>query len=1122
MSRPRVAAAAGPPPFARALASLSGLLAFFVVLPVVLIAGSRARFDRANPVGGIRAPWTWTRDEVDDAIRRPIEDDSLIDLVLRLCLVAAWVAVIVVAITTVVETAHLIRHRGLPSPSRRGLGWAQGIARFLATGLVALLPLASPVGAGERLSDASMMQGLRHVVPAESAAAAVESEWTDTSVPGAGLDDRPAVDRVRGEDASGIDATVRGASTTTHVVQRGESVWDIAASLSDGSDADTLRLAEEILESNLGTQMGDGSVFDNPALIQPGWELDVPASSAAVVAEPSVDAGVGGETHPADAVDGRSTHLVEEGETLSSIAEEQLGDSERWVELYDENRGAVMAGGRRFDDPDLILPGWELDLPTAKDAVAQVAELDSDVEVEPVGDVQGDAARGGEADPSDRGGDGGPTAVDHAVLAGVDAAATSSEPQSAGDSGDPAADRRPEDRNVAEVVVDHEAGEVSGDAADPPTGDDQAWSPVASSVSATTSSAPSSLDPAPGAESSEGSSPTAPAPLSIGHAALLAGGVLTLLGVRRRRRLRAALPRARVPEPAPTVATTERSLRNVDAGEHAMRADVAIRAIAHHVVGTGVQIGLVVVGTDGAVTVRLTGNASLPAPWAGAGARWELDGSVPVELLADDARRSGAPCPALVHVGDHDTGALVLLDLEAAGVTTVEARHEEADAVVRSIATNLATSIAAETAHLIGVGLSPSTFLDHPNAMVFDDLAAALHEATQRVGGMIYVPDPTFDLRTRRTGGDAWEPAVVLAAGGDHELAAIPGQLLPDPGRGFALVVGLPDGGAPATAARLRARSDRWELQAFGETVELRPLGLTDDDVGQLVELLDDAAAPLAAAAPSATTTLRTPPSDGDEQADVAFEERPHDVVVTLLGGVSVLDRDGIAGAFERSKTVELIAWLATHPERQTRTAARTALWEIDVRDATFANVVSEARRGLGRLVTPPDGDEWVARTLTDQLPLHELVVTDVQLIDDRLDHARLAAPSHAIDVLRPAVELIDGLPFAGTSYLWPDADGLVSNMTLLATTACAELAAHALALGDIELVFWATQRGLGVLPGHEELIGLRMRAHARAGDLAGVRQEWESYERVITADAWSDGEPAPKLLDLRRTLLTG
>ena len=75
--------------------------------------------------------------------------------------------------------------------------------------------------------------------------------------------------------------------------------------------------------------------------------------------------------------------------------------------------------------------------------------------------------------------------------------------------------------------------------------------------------------------------------------------------------------------------------------------------------------------------------------------------------------------------------------------------------------------------------------------------------------------------------------------------------------------------------------------------------------------------------------------------------------------------------------------------------------------------------------------------------------------------------------------------------------------------------------MGDVDGVFWATGHGLKVLPGHEELIALRMRAHARAGDLSGVRHEWESYERVLDADPWSDGEPAPKLVLLRRQLLS-
>ena len=116
---------------------------------------------------------------------------------------------------------------------------------------------------------------------------------------------------------------------------------------------------------------------------------------------------------------------------------------------------------------------------------------------------------------------------------------------------------------------------------------------------------------------------------------------------------------------------------------------------------------------------------------------------------------------------------------------------------------------------------------------------------------------------------------------------------------------------------------------------------------------------------------------------------------------------------------------------------------------------------------------------------------------------------------------LINGMPFAGTSYLWPDAEGITSALVLLATSAASDLAAHYLAIGDVEGVFWSTGRGLQVLAGHEGLIALRMRAHACRGDLAGVRSEWDSYERAVHADSWAAAEPSPKLIELRRELLS-
>ncbi len=243
--------------------------------------------------------------------------------------------------------------------------------------------------------------------------------------------------------------------------------------------------------------------------------------------------------------------------------------------------------------------------------------------------------------------------------------------------------------------------------------------------------------------------------------------------------------------------------------------------------------------------------------------------------------------------------------------------------------------------------------------------------------------------------------------------------------------------------------------------------------------------------------------------------------MVRLMGPVDVVDTRGAAAKFERSKTLELLAWMVTHRERSTRIAARTALWDQDVRDATFANVVSEARRALARHVEPTDGDEWVRRTLTDELSLHDGVISDADIVKARYDAGRTRVGHDALDTLKPAVELLRDLPFSGAAYLWPETEGIASNLVMLSTNLTAEYAKRALAVGDYEGVFWSTGRGIRILPGQEGLIALRMQAHADAGDLSGVRLEWESYERVINADPWSDGEPAPKLVSLRKQLLS-
>ncbi|MEK7295513.1 MAG: hypothetical protein AAB018_03165, partial [Actinomycetota bacterium] len=92
-------------------------------------------------------------------------------------------------------------------------------------------------------------------------------------------------------------------------------------------------------------------------------------------------------------------------------------------------------------------------------------------------------------------------------------------------------------------------------------------------------------------------------------------------------------------------------------------------------------------------------------------------------------------------------------------------------------------------------------------------------------------------------------------------------------------------------------------------------------------------------------------------------------VVVRMLGPVEVMSRDGRLVRFEKSKSIELLAWLTTHRSRPSRNAARTALWEVNVQDATFTNVVSDVRRSLAKVVQLDEDEEWLGRTLTDLLP---------------------------------------------------------------------------------------------------------------------------------------------------------
>ena len=160
-----------------------------------------------------------------------------------------------------------------------------------------------------------------------------------------------------------------------------------------------------------------------------------------------------------------------------------------------------------------------------------------------------------------------------------------------------------------------------------------------------------------------------------------------------------------------------------------------------------------------------------------------------------------------------------------------------------------------------------------------------------------------------------------------------------------------------------------------------------------------------------------------------------------------------------------------------------------------------------------------MGRTYAERLPLHAQVVLDADVVRAHLARARHAPDDEAIDELRRALSLVRGAPYSGRCYLWPDAEALPSTLTLLVTTVAVELGRRLLDRDDVDGVLEATATGLEVLPGHEELVGLRLRAHAARGDRAALRQEYACYEQSLLADPWA-GDPSPALAALRRELV--
>lgn len=129
----------------------------------------------------------------------------------------------------------------------------------------------------------------------------------------------------------------------------------------------------------------------SPTQLAEAEQLDEPASRASAQAEPT-------PKEDADGVPWRD-YRVKRGDSLWEIADRKLGEPTQWPAIAKASKDVRQPGGRRLKDPDLILPGWTLHIPTPKAKDAESAPQHAPAREASVASRPDDQPAAGEAKP---------------------------------------------------------------------------------------------------------------------------------------------------------------------------------------------------------------------------------------------------------------------------------------------------------------------------------------------------------------------------------------------------------------------------------------------------------------------------------------------------------------------------------------------------------------------------------------------------------------------------------------------------------------------------------------------------------------------------------------------------
>ncbi|WP_172826081.1 LysM peptidoglycan-binding domain-containing protein [Friedmanniella luteola] len=990
---------------------------------------------------------------------------------------AAWAAWLLFAVLVVIEVVAQLRGRAAPRVP--GFRLPQVGARELVSAAL-LLFLAAPLASQ----------------PAPVAFAQPTSSNPD---PADNSHSSPPQHPPAHHRADQARSAVNGAAPL-HTVRRGESLWSIAADrLGSG-----LRYTE-IVALNTDTLHG------RPGFLTPGQTLKLPA-------------------HPPSATNVRGERVrVQRGDTLSDIAEEQLGDADRYPEIFRASTPIRQPDGRHLTDPDIIDVGWTLTIPTTakQPHPDQPKRADSD-----------------RADPDRADQAGIPTDP----RAGRDASPRSSQAEAA-----PASPRAPSTR-------------PSSSSATPQPSTTPASSPPPPTASAGPTHADESRQPE---EPATAALPAWALTGLTGAGALLAASLLVALRRRRACQFRARRPGRTIAVPPPLLAPVEKTLvltgdqtvPTLDLVDQALRRLAAARAAARQPMPDLAAVEL----TPGALTLHLAEPAPPTSPWQACDDQpsWRLPASTDLDTVGPTVLDQPAPYPLLVTIGASDDGAVWLLNCEQAGVLAITGDPLYSHDLARYLAAEIACNPWSEQARLdcLGIaqevkGMNPERVHAHPA----DSIQHLLANATADAAGLLdRSHESALDVPTGRAhqvDADAWPArmlllelpklsehppftqllelvadhpartgtAVVLT--GQTELPAsartlaVTGQgRLTVPHLGLDLiVVGLTTDEAEGCAALL-AQADTTDDQPVpAPAVDKDEEGwrgwadaagairaehtlprtapptepattLLDGDDQKYLEAATTTINDLAAIAPQVPVRVRAIVEDADPTLDAdltAWREKDCDLPrLTLLGPVWARTH-GTALAKRRPYYTELLAYLATRPRGATPDEVADAIGISGPRVRTDIKILRDwlgTNPRTGRQHLPDARDSDAARTRG--IPTYQVdgLLLDADLFRRLRVRGETRGPD-GINDLRAALTLVTGRPFDQLrpgGWTWMiDGDRLDQHLLCAIVDVAHLLTTHALKTGNLPVARAAAETAILAAP-YEEIPLLDLAAVAAA-----------------------------------------